>query len=66
MSEHGGCEKCLNQDEKVLETRIVKTRLHVRRRLECPACGARRTTYEINQKEYSALRVTFASAKTVL
>lgn len=54
MSEHGGCEKCLHINERVLRKTILKNG-HVRRRLQCVLCGNRRYVYEISAHDYALL-----------
>ncbi len=40
------CPVCGYEDTKVIETRLSEEGFVVRRRRECPKCGARFTTYE--------------------
>ncbi|MBC2592873.1 transcriptional repressor NrdR [Ruficoccus amylovorans] len=40
------CPKCGHKDTKVLDTRIGKSKLSIRRRRECLGCGYRFTTVE--------------------
>ncbi len=40
------CPKCLNDDTKVLESRVSQEGRSVRRRRSCVSCGYRYTTYE--------------------
>ena len=49
------CLKCNSLDDKVIDSRMSKDGLSIRRRRECLACGFRFTTYE--QLEHSDLRV---------
>ncbi len=49
------CLKCNNLDDKVIDSRMSKDGISIRRRRECLACGHRFTTYE--QLEHNELRV---------
>ena len=40
------CPKCLEQDTKVIDSRILQEGQNVRRRRKCESCGFRFTTYE--------------------
>ncbi len=40
------CPYCLNQDTKVIETRVTESDISIRRRRECEKCGNRFTTFE--------------------
>ncbi|MCB1232449.1 MAG: transcriptional repressor NrdR [Verrucomicrobiae bacterium] len=49
------CLKCNSLEDKVIDSRMSKDGLSIRRRRECLECGHRFTTYE--QLEHSELRV---------
>ena len=49
------CLKCNSLDDKVIDSRMSKDGISIRRRRECLECGHRFTTYE--QLEHSDLRV---------
>jgi transcriptional repressor NrdR len=40
------CPRCGKEEDKVLDTRLVREGAAIRRRRECLGCGARFTTYE--------------------
>ena len=40
------CPECEHEEDKVLETRVVRDGEAIRRRRQCAACGHRFTTYE--------------------
>ena len=40
------CPECQHEEDKVLETRVVRDGAAIRRRRQCAACGHRFTTYE--------------------
>ena len=40
------CPVCLNQDTKVIDSRVASDGLSIRRRRECTKCGFRYSTYE--------------------
>ncbi len=44
------CPFCSGEDDKVIDTRIVKDGEAIRRRRECLSCGKRFTTYEYIEK----------------
>lgn len=44
------CPYCSGDDDKVIDTRIVKDGEAIRRRRECLTCGKRFTTYEYIEK----------------
>lgn len=41
------CLKCMNEDSKVIDSRLIDNGRTVRRRRECTSCGARFTTHEV-------------------
>ena len=43
---HVHCSSCGHDDTKVIDSRVTDEGAAIRRRRECPACGARVTTYE--------------------
>ncbi len=45
------CPRCQTDDDKVIDSRVIRDGIAIRRRRECIACNARFTTYEYIEPE---------------
>ena len=66
------CPRCSNEEDKVVDSRVVRSGRGVRRRRECLACGERFTTYESLETKpvlvvkRSGERVAYHRAKVIV